>query len=1055
MTPDTPSDLFDRLCFRGQPVAHPDSVVVSGKARFTLLTPRLIRLEWSETGEFEDRSTFAFPTRHAPPPPFTVGVEGENLLIDTGALLVSYVKDSGRFTADNLSITFDLNGRRQVWRPGMPNPLNLRGTRRTLDLCPGDAALEEGLLSRAGWALFDDSRSVLFDGWPVPRPGHAVQDWYFFGYGHDYKAALADYVRFGGPIPLIPRFVLGAWWSRYWAYRDQELKELVRDFAAHGLPLDVLVIDMDWHTPHAWTGYTWNRDLFPDPPAFLRWVHEQGLRVTLNLHPAQGVQPFEEVYPRFAQAMGLDPASGQPVPLRITDRRFVQNYFEQLHHPLEEEGVDFWWLDWQQGEQSEMPGLDPLPWLNHLHFCDSARRGQRPMLYSRWGGLGNHRYGVGFSGDTFVGWAALQFQPYFTATAANVAFGWWSHDIGGHMGGATEPELYVRWVQFGALSPCLRLHGTKDPRTERRPWKYPPDAFQAARAAFRWRYQLVPYLYTLARIASDTGLAPCRPLYYDYPEEEAAYTARYQYLLGDQMIAAPIVQPADPATGLAATEVWVPPGTWIDYTTHETFTGPRWVRLVGDLARLPMLMRAGAILPLAPSPTAGTTDQLPRDPLILALFPGERGKFRLYEDDGLTEAYRQGQYEWTTFTARMPDPETWEVEVAAVEGHCPALPDHRGYEIRLEGSRRPDRVMLDGTEVATWSYDPEALRTTILVPQRPKNRPLHLIAVAQGGISALGEAHNRSLIHADVQRLLGEPCPEEALLDTALRSQAPGRLEAIARLGGPFVRFLELTTPEEAALHLGRAIVAAPTSADPYDLELTWTLVQGGQTRQQTVRLAGTQESHILNSPFAFDGQVQTALWSAEARLTWRGATLVYTHHSQPLFPAIYAWHAILYDEGQNPLPLSQVMAADGTLNRALNWQPFVQTADGLINITLPHFLAFSLLPGLEVCASSAAYLATTVRCPDRRPVRVRFRAAGPVEFYLNGQPLADIPPQPEEGIPPFFRQPRQTATVPLRPGANSLLVHTRPGQEGYPIWFFEAELTTPDGDPMPDVTFE
>jgi len=323
---------------------------------------------------------------------------------------------------------------------------------------------------------------------------------------------------------------------------------------------------------------------------------------------------------------------------------------------MEDDGVDFWWMDWQQGETSEVKDLDPLPWINHLHFRDSTRRGRRGMLYSRWGGLGNHRYPIGFSGDTYVTWEALQFQPYFTATASNVAYGWWSHDIGGHMGDVTEPELYARWVQFGALSPCLRLHGTKDPRTERRPWKYPDAVYQAAQSAFHWRYQLVPYIYTMACVASDTGISLCRPMYYEYPDEDAAYAARYQYFFGDQMIAAPLVNRANPETGMAAIDVWVPKGTWIDYQTKETFTGPRWARLVGDLTRIPMLMKAGAILPLAPP--ANTTDAILKDRLIVSVFPGADGAFRLYEDDGITQAYQEGQYEWTEITTHIQHADT-------------------------------------------------------------------------------------------------------------------------------------------------------------------------------------------------------------------------------------------------------------------------------------------------------------------------------------------------------------------------------------------------------------
>ncbi len=1036
------NNLFERIRFRGDPVANPKSVVVSGDARFTILTPRLLRLEWSETGEFEDRSSYAFPTRRTSDPPrFTTQVDEDTLAVDTGALMLRYRQGSGRFTARNLSIAFSLDGERQTWAPGMPNPSNLRGTRRTLDECEGDAALDEGILSRAGWALFDDSGNVLFDGagWVAPRPDREAQDWYFFGYGHDYKAALSDYVRFGGPIPLIPRFVLGAWWSRYWEYSAQDLQGLVQGFEEHDLPLDVLVIDMDWHTPHSWTGYTWNRDLFPDPPAFLKWVRDRGLRVTLNLHPAEGVQSFEEIYPRFAKAMGADPASGEPIPFRITDKKFVKHYFELLHHPMEEDGIDFWWMDWQQGESSEVKGLDPLTWINHLHFCDSTRRGQRPMLYSRWGGLGNHRYPIGFSGDTYAGWPALQFQPYFTATASNVAYGWWSHDIGGHMGGATEPELYARWVQFGALSPCLRLHATKDPCTERRPWKYPAEAYRAAKEAFHWRYRLLPYIYTMARLASDTGLSLCRPMYYEYPEEDAAYVARYQYFFGDQMIAAPIVHPADPETGMAAADVWVPEGVWIDYTTKETFTGPHWARLVGDLNRVPMLMKAGAILPL--SPLASTTGDIPRDQLTLAVFPGAGGAFRLYEDDGVTESYKEGQCEWTEIETRMEGQDTWVVRIAPVEGRCDVLPDRRQYEIRLEGSRRPDKVTLDGVETAGWTYNRETLTTVIPVPLRDKRQPTTITAVAAGGISALGEPHNREVILSDARRLLGRDVKE---VDAVLRLDAgsPGRADAaslavsnaVARLGGPLVRFVEFTTPGEAARQLGRVIVGAPApGSEPYDLDATFTLFREGQPERRVVQIKGATESRVLDTPFAFDGQVRVARWEAMVEIAWRGETLTYTYQSQPLFPTIYAWRALIYNREERPISLEQVM--DGA---ELDWKAYNQTTDGLRNVNQPHALLLyreyrqELRDGVPL----AGYLVTTVVSPDEREAIIRFQAAGPVAFYLNGRPVEAAPAggRNRTYIPSFALCARRTCCIcePERTHwswiAGPINWHNRPG---------------------------
>jgi alpha-glucosidase len=1059
-------DLFERVRFRGQPQAHPDATVVSGNARFTVLTPRLIRMEWSETGEFEDRATYAFPTRYAPAAPdFEAREEDGTLVLDTGKLVLRYEVGSGRFTSENLAITFELEGEVRTWRPGTPNPGNLRGTRRTLDNCSGEAALDEGLLSRDGWSLFDDSASVLFDeeGWVAPRPDHELQDWYFFAYEHDYKEALADYLRFGGPAPLVPRYILGAWWSRYWEYSAEDLRELVGEFEEHDVPLDVLVIDIDWHTQEGWTGYTWNRELFPDPPAFLGWVHSKGLRTTLNLHPAEGVQPHEEIYPEFAEAMGADPESGEGVPFRIGDKRFVKHYFEMLHHPREEEGVDFWWVDWQQGEVSDVKGLDPLPWLNHLHFLDITRHGVRPMLYSRWGGLGNHRYYIGFSGDTFATWEALQFQPYFTATAANVGYGWWSHDIGGHMGGATPPELYTRWVQYGALSPILRLHATKDPLAERRPWKYPREAYVASRQAFRLRYRLIPYIYTMARVNADTGLSLCRPTYYEHPEEEGAYTARYQYYFGDQMIAAPIVHPADEETGLARADVWLPRGTWIDWQTKETFTGPRWVRLVGDLTRIPMLVKAGGILPMRPGfrempeghLASGTTAALPRDELVLALFPGADGVFRLYEDDGVTADYAEGEYEWTEIRTHHADTTSWAVAVGPVEGRCEALPRARAYEVRFVGSRRPDEILVDGEPAANWSYDSEELTTIVRVPERDKSLATTVTARAEEGIVALGAERDRAVATADVQRLLGEAAPEDpGDVEAVLQVDAGGRADAVARLGGPFASVLEYVTPEEAARRLGRVVLSAPADGNPYDAEVVFTLYRDGEVSRHAVRVADSTVDRILDTPFAFEGEINAARWEVEVELHWLGETMRTHHASEPLFPAVPVWTGLVYDEGERDLGWDDVLVG-GALNRELEWESYAQSCDEIVNVNEPHVIHFwhEHRKALDEEQPLAAYLAVKVVSDEAREAVLRFGAPADVEVYLNGERLEEVPV--EEGGPALMRNLRRSESFRLRKGENLLVVRTAPGGENYLFWYFGAGLVTPEGDLLTAARYE
>ena len=142
----------------------------------------------------------------------------------------------------------------------------------------------------------------------------------------------------------------------------------------------------------------------------------------------------------------------------------IRDSFKYLHHPNERNGVDFWWIDWQQGSNSKIEGLDPLWMLNHYHYLDNKRNGKRGLILSRYAGIGSHRYPIGFSGDSVISWDSLDFQPYFTANASNVGYGWWSHDIGGHMNGIKDDELATRWVQFGVFSPimsCL-LYTSKD-----------------------------------------------------------------------------------------------------------------------------------------------------------------------------------------------------------------------------------------------------------------------------------------------------------------------------------------------------------------------------------------------------------------------------------------------------------------------------------------------------------------------------------------------------------------------------------------------------------------
>ncbi len=705
--------LPDHLIPDFEPVAREEAVITGPDCRITVLTPRLLRLEHHPDGDFEDRPTQLVWYRDQPVPGFDVERTDTTLRVRTDHLDVVYEHggtasgESAGFAPETLSVELS-DG--TVWRYGDEDTGNLGGALRTLDDVDGPAELEPGLLSRDGWTVVDDGDSLAFgsDGWLEPRTDG--EDHYFFGYGDDYRACLDAFTDIAGAVPMPPRWALGNWWSRYWEYSADELREVMAEFRERGLPLSVCVVDMDWHVvdnPHhdGWTGWTWNEEFFPDPEWFVEWLHDNGLRTTLNLHPAGGVHPHEDQYEAFAADVGIDPDSGEPVEFDAADPEFMRGYFEHLVDPMERDGIDFWWVDWQQWEESpELSGLDPLWALNHLHALDRARDGRRPFVLSRWPGPGGHRYPVGFSGDTVVSWDSLRFQPHVTAASGNVDFGWWSHDIGGHMGGTGDPEafgeLYARWTQFGALSPINRIHTTKSASLDKRPWQYGGDVADALARALRLRHGLIPYIYTMAWRDHTESVPLVRPMYYRNPDSESAHAACHQYYFGSELLVAPHLSERDPDTHLARRSVWLPEGEWFDCFDGECYDAG-WHARYGGLDDLPVYAPAGAIVPLGPEVEWGGLDN--PDRLRVVVFPGADNEFSLYEDDGTSLAHREGAYATTRFAQRF-DGDRLVFEVDPAVGDLSHVPPQRDYDLRFRGVVRPASVTVDGEDHG-WDYD--------------------------------------------------------------------------------------------------------------------------------------------------------------------------------------------------------------------------------------------------------------------------------------------------------------------------------------------------------------
>lgn len=667
-----------------RPIAQEKAIICGKKYRFTVLTDCLIRMEYQEDGLFTDEPTQTVICREFPLSAFEVIESEEKLEIITEELHLYY--DKKPFSSEGLFIGLKKGYTvgDSVWNYG-DSIQDLGGTARTLDNADGKVELEAGLMSRGGYTVWDDAKSALLteDGWAAPRSREAV-DIYFFGYGHDYQRCLKDFYHLSGETPLLPKYVLGNWWSRFYPYSEKTYLELMEKFREKEIPISVSVIDMDWHLTNVprrygsgWTGYTWNRELFPDPERFLQKLHEMGKRVTLNLHPADGVRAFEDAYLPMAKALSVDYEQEEKIPFDVMDRKYMEAYFKYLHHPYEEMGVDFWWIDWQQGSQSRAKGIDPLWMLNHLHFMDSGRDGKLPLTFSRYAGLGSHRYPIGFSGDSVSSWKSLEFQPYFTATASNVGYTWWSHDIGGHQKGKRDDELIVRWIQFGVFSPIMRLHSTANEFYGKEPWNYNPVAEKVITAFMQLRHKLIPYLHTMNYRTHLQGIPLVQPMYYRH-DVQAAYDVPNQYYFGDMMVC-PVTRPADRETLLAETDIWIPEGTWYDFFTGQVYQGNQKLTLYRDMDTIPVLVPAGTIIPMA-----GDYDRCCQEnphKLEVVVFNGADGSFELYEDDCSETVGMKPVI--TAFSYLAGETGNFSMQIA--EDKQGVIPADRTYDIRIRG----------------------------------------------------------------------------------------------------------------------------------------------------------------------------------------------------------------------------------------------------------------------------------------------------------------------------------------------------------------------------------
>ena len=714
--------LDKHLIAKTAPEANKKNVILWKNYRVTVLGERLFRLERSERKKFRDGATLSVWFRNMPPQSFTATENEGALELKTAGATLLIRENRG----DCRIVLCGETEEKPICNDG-----NLLGTYRTLDECDGDLYIrtgkkirpDYGVCSKTGVAVYDDSGSeTLNRNGEIEKEYADGTDEYIFAYGKDYRGAVKALYMICGTVPLVPRFALGNWWSRYFEYTDEEYLTLLNRFKERGIPLSVATVDMDWHySVHldeqkkitesgkntefyggasGWTGYSWNKDLFPDYKEFLRLVKAEGLKITLNLHPADGVRWFEDMYAEMAEAVGADAASGEQIKFDIFDPKFANAYFSVLHKPYEKDGVDFWWIDWQQGKAAGKLGIDPLWALNHYHYLDNAKNFREPLILSRYAGVGSHRYPLGFSGDTVITWRTLKYLPYFTATASNIGYGWWSHDIGGHMQGEHNGELFLRHAQFGVFSPINRYHSTSAPTLTKEPWFYKNGTGALLEEQMKLRHKLLPFLYTCAYKANKNAEMLIEPTYYYHPDCKEAYEYGNEYYFGGALLVAPVVTPEE-KDGFARVKAWLPAGRWTDIFTGDVYeignANGEEKTLLRTLESIPVLAKSGTILPLSEAKGNGTPNP---GTLTVKIFDGN-GEYEMYEDAHAEN--RDGEF-FTKFIARETTTEGGEtIQSLCItsSGDGGVIPSERKIRLQFVNAEKGNIALkIGGKEVA-------------------------------------------------------------------------------------------------------------------------------------------------------------------------------------------------------------------------------------------------------------------------------------------------------------------------------------------------------------------
>ncbi len=738
--------------------AREDCTFKGNKYRITVLSDVLLRFEYSETGKFNDYPTiFAINRNFAKKPVFTVKQDEKYINITNDYFILEYSKEkpyiASKLVPDsNLRIT--LKGTDKLWYFGNPEVKNLKGSAYSFDN-KSNINLSKGLYNLDGFASIDDTMSPVFisDGTIKKNPSDAL-DVYVFIYKNDFQKALDSYFELTGKPSFIPRYALGVCWNKNEDYTEEELKDIISNFNKINIPLSSILLGSKWNLNKegkTLSNYKFDNEKYKNLEQTINDIHQKNVFLGLTINPQSGITPYDSGYQSLKTKLNI--TKDGIIPINVYNTAILETF---LNETLANLNIDFIKIDEITEDKTKTFML-----MHYIYKSLSKTAERRGLILSRNPGIASHRYPALYSGNTKVSWKTLKYLPYFNITSSNLGLSYYSHDIGGYEGGVEDSELYTRYVQFGTYSPIFRFSSKEGRYYKREPWKWDIFTESIVKDYIRIRHRLIPYIYSEMYKYSKDGINLIKPLYLDYEKilDEPLYKNEYHF--GKELFVCPITEPKDKVMNRVVHRMYLPEGTWYDFKTGKKFPGgKRYVTFYKD-EDYPVYAKSGAIVPMAILDENNLNSVKPPEKMEIQVFPGVSNNYDLYEDDGVTNLYKEGYYIVTNIDYNYRK-NNYTLILRPTQGKTGIIPDKRDYKIKFRNTKRPEYVKVNvgrfEVEFTTRSDENDFI---IEVPNVPTNQQLT--------INCGGEA-----IEIDAVRLINEDIDEiisGLLIETTLKEK--------------------------------------------------------------------------------------------------------------------------------------------------------------------------------------------------------------------------------------------------------------------------------------------